>query len=164
MDALDQSGKPQVTVDDLQQMVGQEVGISRWHAMSQDVIDRFADVTEDHNFIHVDPERAADTPFGGTIAHGFLTLSMLSIFAYEALPPLKDRSMGINLGFDRVRFSAPVPSGRRIRGRFVLDKVRVRPSGYTEMSYGVTVEIEDMAKPALTAQWKTIAVLEPEGA
>lgn len=164
MDVLNKSGKPQVTVDQLHEMAGKEVGISNWHIMSQDVIDRFADVTEDHNFIHVDPEQAADTPFGGTIAHGFLTLSMLSIFAYEALPPLKGRKMGINLGFDRVRFSAPVPSGRRIRGRFVLDQVRVRPSGYTEMSYNVTVEIEDMAKPALTAQWKTIAVLEPEGA
>ncbi len=162
MDALDQSGKPHVTVDELEGFVGQEVGVSRWHEITQDVINRFAEATEDHNFIHVDPERAAEIPFGGTIAHGFLTLSMLSIFAYEALPPLKNRKMGINMGFDRVRFAAPVPCGSRIRGHFVLDHVRVRPSGYTEMSYSVSVEIEGAQKPALTAQWKTIAIMEQE--
>ncbi len=160
-DMTDLSGKPAVTLGALEAAVGTEIGVSQWHVMDQARIDAFAETTEDHNFIHVDPERAsAEAPFGGAIAHGFLTLSMLSVFAYEALAPLAGRKFGMNYGFDKIRFVAPVPEGRRIRGRFALNRVKIRPSGYVEMTYGVTVEIEGGAKPALTAEWLTIAVME----
>ncbi|MCB1426816.1 MAG: MaoC family dehydratase [Zhengella sp.] len=159
-DPTDQSGKPPATLDDLRGAVGKEIGLSPWHEITQGMIDAFADVTKDHNFIHVDPERAAQTPFGGTIAHGFLTLSMLSVFAYQALARLQGRKMGVNFGFEKVRFVNPVPAGKRIRARFTLDHLKIRPSGYVEMTYGVTVEIEGVVKPALTAEWKTIAIME----
>ena len=121
------------------------------------MIDHFADATDDHQFIHCDPERAAaETPFGGTIAHGFLTLSLLSAMSYETLPPLEGADMGINQGFDTVRFVAPVKTGARIRTRFVLADVKVRPSGWVEIAHDVTIEIEGSKKPALTARWLTL--------
>ena len=159
-DPMDQSGKPPVTLDDLKQGLGKEIGVSQWHEISQEMINAFADVTKDHNFIHVDPVRAAETPFGGAIAHGFLTLSMLSVFAYQAMAKLEGRKAGVNFGFEKVRFVSPVPAGARIRGRFTLDFLKIRPSGYVEMTYGVTVEIENQIKPALTAEWKGIAIME----
>ncbi len=159
-DPTDQSGKPPATLEDLRGAIGKEIGISPWHEITQSMIDAFADVTKDHNFIHVDTERAAATPFGGTIAHGFLTLSMLSVFAYQALARLDGRKMGVNFGFEKVRFVNPVPAGKRIRARFTLDHLKIRPSGYVEMTYGVTVDIEGSVKPALTAEWKTIAIME----
>ena len=95
---------PAVSIEALKQRVGQEIGMSDWHAVTQGMIDRFAEVTDDPQFIHIDPVRAkAETEFGGTIAHGFLTLSLLSVFGREALPPVENRAMGINYGFDRVR-------------------------------------------------------------
>lgn len=159
-DVTDLSGKPPVSLDDLKSALGKEIGVSQWHEITQAMIDNFADVTKDHNFIHVDPVRAAETPFGGTIAHGFLTLSMLSAFAYEALAKLQGRKMGINYGFDKVRFVSPVNAGKRIRGHFTLEYLKIRPSGYVEMTTNVTVEIEGVAKPALTAEWKSVVVLE----
>lgn len=162
-DPTDQSGKPPVSLADLEHGLGKEIGVSPWHEITQEMINAFADATKDHNFIHVDEARAAETPFGGTIAHGFLTLSMLSVFAYQALARLDRRKMGVNFGFEKIRFVNPVRSGSRIRGRFTLDYLKIRPSGYVEMTYGVTVEIEGVAKPALTAEWKTIAIME-EGA
>ena len=101
-------------------MVGKEVGVSPWHVMDQKRIDAFAAATEDFQFIHVDPARARQTPFGSTIAHGFLTMSMLSVFSYEALPQLADVAMGVNYGTDKVRFISPVKADSRVRGRFVL--------------------------------------------
>lgn len=93
-------------------MVGKEIGVSSWHLVDQKRIDVFADATEDHQFIHIDPERAArETPFGTTIAHGFLTLSLLSVFSYEALPKISGATMGINYGFDKLRFVSPVRAG-----------------------------------------------------
>ncbi len=110
-----------LALDALRARIGREAGASSWITLDQAVIDRFADLTGDRQFIHVDPGRAAaETPFGGTIAHGFLTLSLLSRMGAEALPPLAGRVRGINYGFDRVRFLAPVPAGGRVRGRFVL--------------------------------------------
>ncbi|GHE04972.1 nodulation protein NodN [Defluviimonas sp. 20V17] len=139
--------------DDLRARLGQEVGVSRWFVIDQARIDAFADLTEDHQYIHVDPERAAATPFGTTIAHGFLTLSMLSAMAYDAQPRLANLRMGVNYGFERVRFVSPVPVGARIRGRFVLDALEERAPDEVQLTYGVTVEVEGREKPALVAVW-----------
>jgi acyl dehydratase len=149
-----------VDVVSLKRRVGQEIGMSAWHEISQSMIDRFADVTSDHQFIHVDPARAAaEAPFGGTIAHGFLTLSLLSVMAQEALPPIEGRVMGVNYGFDRVRFVSPVRSGARVRGRFRLAGVKERSAGEISLHHHVTVEIAGDRKPALAADWITLAVL-----
>ncbi len=119
-----------VSLEEAKQAVGTEIGVSSWRTVSQEMIDKFADATDDHQFIHVDPARAAaETPFGGTIAHGFLSLSLLSTLAYETIPPVRESGIGVNYGFDRVRFAAPVKSGARIRGRFRLVELTVRPSG-----------------------------------
>jgi len=137
--------------------------VSPWRVVSQEMIDRFADATDDHQFIHCDPERAArETQFGGTIAHGFLTLSLLSAMAFEAVPRLEGADIGVNQGFDTVRFVAPVKTGSRIRTRFVLAKVKPRPSGWVEIAHDVTIEIEESAKPALTARWLTLAFIPPK--
>lgn len=137
----------------LTEAVGQEVGLSRWFVMDQARIDAFAKATEDRQFIHTDPTAAARTPFGGTIAHGFLTLSMLSAMAYDALPALEGEGMSVNYGCDRVRFLAPVRAGARIRGRFVLDKAEERAPGEITTTHTVTVEIDGGDKPALIAEW-----------
>lgn len=150
-----------VPLDRVLEAVGTEVGVSPWRTVTQEMIDKFADATDDHQFIHVDPARAAaETPFGGTIAHGFLSLSLLSTMAYETLPPLEGAGMGINYGFDRLRFVAPVKCGARVRARFKLAEANVRPSGWVQINYEVTIEIEGSRKPAITARWLTIAVVE----
>ena len=143
----------------LQALAGRELGVSGWHVVSQDMIDRFAEVTRDHQFIHVDPVRAAETPFGGTIAHGFLTLSLLSALRQEAVPPFEGQAMGINYGFEKVRFPSPVKAGARVRGRFVLQKITPRSAGEVLLQYLATVEIDGEAKPAISAEWLTLAVL-----
>jgi acyl dehydratase len=154
-----------VSVDKMLASVGTEVGLSPWRVVSQTMIDQFADATDDHQFIHVDPERAArETPFGGTIAHGFLLLSLLSAMTFETLPPLEGSGMGINHGFDKVRFIAPVKSGARIRARFVLAEANARPSGWVQSAYDVTIEVENSVKPALTARWLTLSFVEPREA
>ena len=121
--------------------------------MDQQRINEFADATEDRQFIHTDPEAAARTPFGGTIGHGFLTLSMLSRMASEAMLVPDSIKMAVNYGLDRVRFIAPVRSGKRIRGRFRLDSVDEKAPGQLLLRHTVTVEIEGEEKPALTAEW-----------
>jgi acyl dehydratase len=151
-----------ISLDKMLASVGTEVGLSPWRVVSQTMIDQFADATDDHQFIHVDPERAArETPFGGTIAHGFLLLSLLSAMTFETLPSLEGSGMGINHGFDKVRFIAPVKSGARIRARFVLAEANARPSGWVQSSYDVTIEVENSVKPALTARWLTLTFVEP---
>jgi acyl dehydratase len=144
---------PEITLDAYKAMVGQEVGVSRWFEIDQDRINQFADVTEDHQFIHVDPERAKATPFGGTVAHGFLTLSLLAPMARDAQPKVINRVMGINYGFDRVRLMAPVRAGSRIRGRFVLKEVVDRGPKEIMARTEVMVEIEGGERPALVAEW-----------
>jgi acyl dehydratase len=134
-------------------LVGQEVGVSKWFKIDQQRIDRFADVTEDHQFFHVDPERAKASPYGGTVAHGFLTLSLLSPMAFEVQPRLKDLAMSFNYGFDRVRLTSPVPAGGRIRGRFVLKEIIDRGPKEIIAKSEVTVEVEGGRKPALVAEW-----------
>lgn len=150
-----------VTTDDIPASIGQEIGCSGWRVVTQDMINQFADATDDHQFIHVDPEKARQTPFGGTIAHGFLTLSLLSTLAYEVLPELEGQTFGVNYGFDKVRFMTPVKSGARVRARFVLSNADIRPSGRIVFHYAVTLEVENSRKPALTADWITIAIVTP---
>ena len=139
--------------EEIRTRVGDEVGVSAWIAIDQSRIDAFADATEDHQFIHVDRETAAQTPFGGTIAHGFLSLSLLSRMGAEAMLLPEGLTMAVNYGFDRVRFLAPVKSGKRVRGRFVLDSIHEKAPGQLLMRHSVTVEIEGEDKPALTAEW-----------
>lgn len=142
-----------LSVDALKTLIGSEVGISSWVLIDQAKIDTFADVTGDHQFIHVDPERAADTPFGGTIAHGFLTLSLLSAMALEAQPKIAGVQMGINYGFDKVRFLAPVKAGTRLRGRFTLAALKQPRPTELDITWASTVEIEGEKRPALAADW-----------
>ena len=135
-------------------LVGQEVGVSSWHVVDQKRIDAFAEVTEDHQFIHVDPGRAAkETPFGTTIAHGFLSLSLMSAFAYEVLPSIEGTAMSVNYGFDKLRFVSPVRAGARVRGRFTLTDATLRGPKELLSRTNVTVEIEGESKPALVADW-----------
>lgn len=150
-----------ITLADLRAKIGQELGASAWLTIDQSMIDRFAGITQDRQYIHIDPVRAAATPFGGTIAHGFLTLSMLSHFAQQVLPRLEGLVMSINYGFDRVRFVAPVRSGARIRGVFKLEHLEIQASGRIQMRQEVTVEIEGETKPALSATWLSLLVPGP---
>jgi acyl dehydratase len=142
---------------DLAGRIGTEVGVSKWIEIDQKRIDAFADATEDWQFIHVDPEAAAKTPFGGTIAHGFLTMSLLSAMTYDAVPPLEGVVMGVNYGFDKLRFLTPVRAGSKVRGRFRLLSAENKGSdgGVTRwlIKHEVAVEIEGAAKPALIAEW-----------
>jgi acyl dehydratase len=144
---------PVATLDEIKARVGQEIGLSPWISIDQPAIDTFADVTGDHQFIHVDPERAAGTPFGGTVAHGFLTLSLLSQMAGHVMLVPEGTKMGVNYGFERVRFIAPVRSGKRVRGRFVLSSFEEKRPGQLQFVHQVTVEIEGEDKPALLADW-----------
>ncbi len=147
-----------VPASELQAMVGRSF-VSRWLTVDQARIDAFATVTEDEQFIHVDPERAGATAFGGTVAHGFLTLSLLSAMAYSALPRIEGAAHGVNYGFDKVRFLHPVRSGRRVRGHFTLAAATLRSAREWQLSYEVSVEIEGLQKPALAAVWLTMQVM-----
>jgi acyl dehydratase len=144
---------PIAPLDEIRAKTGMEVGVSFWLSIDQARIDEFADATDDHQFIHVDPEAAAKTPFGGTIAHGFLTLSLLSRMAADAMLVPDGVRMAVNYGFDRVRFLAPVKSGKRVRGRFTLDSIEEKAPGQWLLRHTVSVEIEGEDKPALTAVW-----------
>ena len=144
---------PIAPLDEIRNRVGEEIGVSGWLTIDQKRIDEFADATDDHQFIHIDPEAAAKTPLGGTIGHGFLSLSMLSRMAADAMLVPDNIKMALNYGLNRVRFIAPVKSGKRIRGRFRLDSVEEKAPGQLLLSHTVTVEIEGEEKPALTAEW-----------
>ena len=149
-----------VKPSDLPSHIGSEIGLSDWIEVDQARINQFADVTGDHQFIHIDPERAkSETPFGGTIAHGFLTLSLLSQMAGEVDFRLDGLAMGINYGFDKVRFLQPVRSGRKVRGHFKLGDAVERNPGQWMLRYDVTVEIEGEEKPALMAHWLTLQIV-----
>jgi acyl dehydratase len=136
---------------DMKAKVGEMIGTSGWFAIDQGRIDHFADTTEDRQFIHVDPEAAKATPFGGTIAHGFLTLSMLSAMMDALEKPTVQ--MTVNYGFDKVRFLSPVKSGKRIRGHFKLLALDEKRPGQWQQTVEVTVEIEGEDKSALIAEW-----------
>lgn len=136
---------------------------SSWIDIPQSRIDQFADATDDHQFIHVDEKRTIDeTDFNGTIAHGFLSLSLLSTMIANTLPQVKNSVMTLNYGFEKIRFLNPVPSGSRIRGHFTLEECVLRKPGELLSRYGVNVEIENIEKPALVAQWLGLVILKDE--
>jgi acyl dehydratase len=144
---------PITSLDEIRAKIGQPIGVSEWIDVPQDRIGAFADATDDHQFIHVDPVAAASAGFGGTIAHGFLTLSLLSRMAADAMLIPDTTRMAVNYGLDRVRFLAPVKAGKRVRGHFTLEGVDEKSPGQLLFKHQVTVEIEGEEKPALTAQW-----------
>ena len=144
---------------ELQSLVGTEIGTSEWLEIDQGRIDTFAEVTEDRQFIHVNKELAEKTPFGGTIAHGFLTLSLLSHFSEASGLVIEGVKMGINYGFEKIRFLAPVPNGSRVRGRFFLKSVVEKKEGNFLITYQVSVDIEGSEKPALVADWLTLQLI-----
>ena len=144
---------PVATLEEIRSKTGSVVGVSGWIEVGQDRISAFADATDDHQFIHVDPKAAAAAGFGGTIAHGFLSLSLLSRMAADAMLIPDTTRMAVNYGLDRVRFLAPVKAGKRVRGHFTLESAEEKAPGQLLLKHQVTVEIEDEAKPALTAQW-----------
>ena len=142
-----------MTLDDLRAKVGQEIGVSPWHDVTQEQIDKFAEVTGDHQWIHLDPARAKrESPYGTTIAHGFLTVSMLSQLIHEAVVMEGAYKLRVNYGFNKLRFTGAVPSGSRIRGRFSLLSIK-EVEGGVELNWQSTVEVEGREKPALVAEW-----------
>ena len=144
---------PIASIDEIKARIGGAIGVSDWILVDQPAIDTFADVTGDHQFIHVDPEAAKHTPFGGTVAHGFLTLSLLSQMAAGVMLVPNTLKMAVNYGFEKVRFIAPVKSGKRVRGHFTLAAMEEKRPGQWQFLHNVTVEIEGEDKPALTADW-----------
>jgi acyl dehydratase len=153
--------KETLTVDQIKGRIGTVLGQSSWITVDQKMIDGFAEVTNDHQWIHIDPVRAKkETPFGGTIAHGYLSLSLLAGMGYEALPAMANRAMGINYGLDKVRFLNPVRAGSRVRGTFKLADVTQRSPKELLFKYEVTVEIEGQERPALIAESLGMAVLQ----
>jgi len=141
------------TPQSLREFVGREIGLTDWFTVTQDRIQQFAEATEDHQWIHLDRERAQrESPFGGTIAHGFLTLSLLSHFLKQAFQIHSGVRMGVNYGLNRVRFPAPVRSGSQIRARVTLQSLK-ELSGGVEAVFGVSVEGENSAKPCCVAEW-----------
>jgi acyl dehydratase len=145
---------PVVTADELVAMVGTEIGVSEWLLVDQDMINKFADATGDHQFIHVNEEMAKMTPFGGTIAHGFLSLSLMPVLTAKAnLPRLDGIKMGVNYGGNKTRFLAPVRSGKRVRGHFKLLEIEEKRPGQWQQTVEYSLEIEGEEKPALIAEW-----------
>jgi acyl dehydratase len=145
----------------LEPLVDTEVGVSNWIRVDQAMIDQFAETTHDTQWIHTDPERAAaETPFGGAIAHGFLTLSLASRFAYDCFPLMPGQVMGINYGMNRLRFLSPVVAGSNLRGRFTLKAVSARNEREILRENLMTIEIEGSETPALIAEWLGLAVFD----
>ena len=150
---------PIASINEIRARIGEDIGVSDWLLIDQLRIDAFADATEDRQFIHTDPKAAAMTPFGGTVAHGFLTLSLLSRLAAEVILIPADARMVINYGLEHLRFLSPVRSGKRIRARFKLDSADEKAAGQLLMRHQVTVEIEDEQRPALIAEWLGLVIL-----
>lgn len=147
---------PIVSKEELFGMVGQPVGTSEWMLIDQDRVNKFAEATGDFQFIHVDPERAKMTPFGGPIAHGFLSLSLLPVLTAQAdLPRLDGVKMGVNYGGNKTRFIAPVKVGKRVRGHFKMLELEEKRPGQFQQTMEFTLEIEGEEKPALMAEWIT---------
>lgn len=147
-----------MTRDEVEALVGSELGTSGWMRVDQSRIDGFARVTEDFNFIHVDPEKAAATPFGGTIAHGLLTLSLIVHLCWDFVPSFDGTEVLLNYGFDKVRFVAPVKVDSRIRARARLLELAERKPGQFLVKLGVEIDIEGEEKPALVAEWLSLHV------
>lgn len=149
-----------VKPSEVMELIGKPVGQSDWVSVEQDRVNLFADVTEDHQFIHVNPEAAKMTPFGGPIAHGFLSLSLLSKFAEKAGLTLEGVVMGVNYGFEKVRFLAPVKVGKKVRGNFMLKDVVEKKPGQFLITYAVSAEIEGEEKPAFIADWLVMQMVK----
>ena len=141
-----------ISIPELEHRVGEEVAVSPWVEISQERIDTFAKAIDDPQWIHVDRERAKSSPFGGTIAHGFLTLSLLSHLS-ERTFSFAERKMGVNYGLNRVRFTSPVPSGSRVRARFTLSKFERLADGGIQVTWNTVIEREGSNSPALVAEW-----------
>jgi acyl dehydratase len=150
---------PIATLAEITARIGTEIGTSDWITLDQPRIDAFAEVTEDRQYIHVDPEAAAQSAFGGTVAHGFLTLSLLSRFAADVMLVPPELKMAVNYGFNNIRFLAPVPVGARVRGIFRLTNIEEKGPGKLLMHHNVMVDIDVTEKPALTADWLGLLVL-----
>ena len=150
---------PIATLEQIHARIGTEIGVSDWITIDQKRIDEFADVTEDRQFIHVDPNAAKETMFGGTVAHGFLSLSLLSRMAFDVMLVPDNMKMAVNYGFDRVRFLAPVPVGARVRGVFTLTNIEEKSLGQLLVHHNVMVDIDVTEKPALTADWLSLLIL-----
>ena len=145
-----------MTPQELAAKVGENIGTSQWAEMSQERINQFAEATGDHQFIHVNPDMAKMTPFGGTIAHGFLTLSMIPyLSANSDMPRIDGIKMGVNYGGNKTRFIAPVKSGKRIRGHWKLTEMVEKRPGQWQQTAEITIEIEGEDKPALICEWIT---------
>ena len=143
-----------ITPQDMKAKVGETLGSSEWLLVDQEMINKFADATGDHQFIHINEEMAKMTPFGGTIAHGFLTLSLFPVLmAKSDCPKVEGVKMGVNYGGNKVRFLAPVRSGKRVRGHFKLLELEEKRPGQWQQTLEFTVEIEGEDKPALMAEW-----------
>lgn len=149
-----------ISIEDFKNSAGTELGPSEWLLIDQERIDRFADATDDHQFIHVDPVRAAETPFGCTIAHGFLSLSILPHLLVQILPMPEGMVMGINYGAEKVRFSQPVKVDSRVRARAKIEEVNARPGGQYMVKTRVTLEIENNRRPAVIAHLLSLYVVE----
>ena len=149
-----------VELSEIGDYIGRELGPTEWFELSQDRIDQFAELTNDHQFIHVDAEKAAQTPLGTTIAHGFFSLSMLSSFLNEFSVMINGTKMGLNYGLDKVRFLSPVKSGKRIRGKASITDVSEKQPGQVLIRYHVVVEIEGEDKPALIADWLGLMLID----
>lgn len=144
-------------IEELKAAVGEHLGYSEWHEVTQDAVNQFAEATGDHQWIHVDVEKAKQGPFGGTIAHGYLTLSLIPMLSWEVYK-VEGVTMGVNYGSNKVRFPTPVPVGSKVRGGFVITSVEPSSMGYT-VSATATVEIEGQDKPACVAE--TLSVIVP---
>ena len=146
-------------LEEYRSRVGMLLGVSDWILIEQGMIDQFADVTRDWQFIHIDPIRAKETPFGGTIAHGLLTLSLVSAMSFTAVPAIAGAQVGINYGFNSIRFISPVLAGSRVRGSFTLKQFVERQPRQWQSTLDVRVDIENVSKPALIAEWLTLTTL-----
>jgi acyl dehydratase len=145
---------PVVTKEEFIALKGQEVGVSEWMTVDQEMINKFADATGDHQFIHINPEMAKMTPFGTTIAHGFLTLSLFPVLASKAdMPRLEGVKMGINYGGNKTRFLSPVKVNSNVRGRFTLLDIEEKRPGQFQQTLQYTLEVEGEEKPALICEW-----------
>lgn len=153
------SNKSPISIAQLFELEKEVLGVSGWITIDQASINAFADVTRDWQYIHVDVEAASQSPFGGTIAHGFFTLSLLSAMAAEAMPQIKELTSSINYGMNSLRFINPVHSGKRVRGHFLLKSIKEKSHSRYQMVLDVTVEIENETKPALIAEWLSLLIL-----
>ena len=150
---------PTASLEDIHSRIGTQIGVSDWITIDQARIDAFAEVTEDRQFIHVDPEAAKKTMFGTTVAHGFLSLSLLSRMAFDVMLVPDNMKMAVNYGFNNIRFLAPVPAGARVRGMFTLANIEEKSLGQYLMHHNVMVDIDVTEKPALTADWLSLIIL-----